>query len=124
MPRAHYAEISVGRVIEDFPTEAGLWNDYAPMNSFVNFSTVKVIAKRYLTHNQYMALILIGKYNMSQREAGIVTGKTSQALGLNLAAGIKKMRNIIEKHFQNGVYIGGGFKEHAKTERRLLNRNI
>jgi len=119
MPTYYYSEISVGGDIENFSENRGLWNDYMPMYSFINWRNVKCVARRYLTPKQYVVFVLSGERGMRQREMGNVLGKSGQAAGGSLSQSIKKLKKIFKKYFQNRVYMRGGFKEHILFERKM-----
>lgn len=117
--RYKYSEVRFYKNVNDIPEEDGLWHGYMRMHSFITWSNVKAVAKRYLTDKQYYVFVKRGRDGFLYREFQEDLGISHQASQLRLDLAVKKLRKIFEKYLKSGYIIGRGFQFHVEMERKL-----
>jgi hypothetical protein len=119
LSRYKYSEVRFYKNVNNVSEEDGLWHGYMKMHSFITWSNVKAVAKRYLTDKQYYVFVKRGKEGLLYRELEEDLGISSQSSQERLDLAVKKLRKIFEKYLKTRYNIGRGFKFHVEIEKKL-----
>ena len=117
--RHKYSEVGFFGSINEIPEEDGLWHGQLKMHSFITWSNVKAVARKYLTDKQYHVFVKRGRDGLLFREIEDDLGISLQSSQERLDLAIKKLRKIFDKYLKTMYNIEGGFKFHVKMERKL-----
>jgi len=123
MPSHKYAEISIGDQIEYYSEEDGLWGDYMRMHDFIQWKSIKTVARRFLSPKYYQLFVLQGERGFRQEDLGVAMGCSRQLASYHLTIAVGILREKFAFFLQNRVYMRGGFSAHCSYE-RLLKENL